>query len=187
MVELGIKVPGCKGTFTPIGNEVGCSPACRDKLERYNNQISAKKNFPKHREKINAREVAKYTRRRKALQHTCQGPLDPKTTGGPRCGEIVPYKKHSPMLYCSDRCEANFRNEVRRQWYQSNASSHNEVRRQNYQPRPAKKKTCEAPHPTIPGALCGKPFEVTGGHKGGGSRRFCSDDCNKRFRRSKGW
>ena len=31
MVELGIKVPGCKGKFTPRGNEVTCSTACTEK------------------------------------------------------------------------------------------------------------------------------------------------------------
>jgi hypothetical protein len=169
MVKLGIEVPGCKGKFKPRGNQVACSPGCIEALNRYHNKKSEKKNRPKHRPAINARERAKEEEKRKALQFTCQGPIDPKTTGGERCGKPVPYKKHSEMLYCSDRCFMNCRNEVKRQ-----------RRLEQPQPKKVKDKYCKAPHPTIPGKKCGKEFRVVG--KVSGLQKYCSPKCRRRAR-----
>jgi hypothetical protein len=165
MVELGIEVPGCKGKFRPRGNELACSPACRDKLDRYHNKVSEKKNRPKHRAATNARETGNYTEKRKALERPCQGPRYPKTVGGPRCGGKVPYKKHSKMLYCSDDCADNAQYEKLK------------AKRQQ-QPKIIKPRTCEAPHPTRPGELCGKEFR----RQGNSRQIYCSKKCRRRAR-----
>ena len=162
MVEMGIRIEGCLGEFTPRGNEVACSPACRDALERYNNKKSEKKNKHKHRARINAREREREAQKRgPLLGRPCQGPGCPKTY----------YSRKPNQAFCSKRCKMKHNNAVRKQ-------------RRQEQPQPKKVKYCEAPHPTIPGKLCGKKLLVG---KGNGRQVYCSLDCMKRARRAKGW
>jgi hypothetical protein len=170
MVELGIEVPGCKGKFKPRGNRVTCSSGCADALDRYHNKKSAKKNYPKHRDKILAAQRAQYVpaavAKGKPPARHCLGPADPKTTAGPRCGKEY-YSWQPAEKFCSDSCFYNHRNEVNRQ-------------RRQERPQPTKDKTCRAPHPTIPGKLCGKKFTAVGNNIG--RHVYCSDDCRHRVR-----
>jgi endogenous inhibitor of DNA gyrase (YacG/DUF329 family) len=159
MVELGIKVPGCKGTFTPKkGNQVTCSPACRDKLHSYHNVKSGKKNRPKNRATINARARARYARGKGTPPgRPCQGPLYPVTVDGPR--REKPYYSWKPeKKFCSKRCRMNHRNEVRRK------------------PRPTLQ--CQTCGKAIPKWRNGKVFRAT---------RFCSRKCSDKAKFGKYW
>jgi endogenous inhibitor of DNA gyrase (YacG/DUF329 family) len=96
MVDLGIKVEGCKDMFTPKGNEVTCSAACRDKLERYHNKKSEKKNRHKHRAARNAAE-----RKRRALK---KGKPPGRPCQVPGCQETY-YSWQPRKRFCSKRCK----------------------------------------------------------------------------------
>jgi predicted nucleic acid-binding Zn ribbon protein len=151
MVELGIKVPGCKGTFIPRGNEAACSPACRAKLHSY----SAKKNRPKHRAAINARDRANAARKR--------GPLLGRPCQGPDCLETY-YSWNAAQKFCSKRCHMNHENEVRKKRYHAAA-----LERATARPT----RQCQTCGKAIPKWRNGKVFKAT---------RFCSLKCSRKAR-----
>jgi DNA-directed RNA polymerase specialized sigma24 family protein len=124
MVELGIKVPGCKGTFVPRGSEVACSPACRDRLDRYHNAKSEKKNRPKHRAARNAGDRARYARRK--------GTPPGRPCQGPDCPEIY-YSWKPEKKFCSKRCKLNHENEVKRKRRRSRGIKEAPKRLSDYQ------------------------------------------------------
>jgi hypothetical protein len=118
MVELGIKVPGCKGTFKPTGRSrrITCSSECAAALHRYSSQKSAKKNKHKHRAAINARARANYALKKGTLQgRPCQGP---------DCSETY-YSWHPEKKFCSERCRMNHENAVIRKRRQQSKPARN--------------------------------------------------------------
>jgi hypothetical protein len=123
MVELGFKIKGCKGTFTPRGNEVTCSnKACNKKnrslLNLKSDRKRRKENPDEWRGRINAWARARRAAR-KAPGRPCQGPRNPNEVGGPRCAETyyswIPHHK-----YCTVRCRQNRALEILKERRRSN-------------------------------------------------------------------
>jgi hypothetical protein len=99
----------------------------------------------------------------------------------PLCGNKFvpkpPNAKTCPDPECRKQWELNWRREHYHKNSERIIAQQCAGKRRRHQPA---FKQCEAPHPTIPGALCGKEFEVK--TVGDGRRLTCSKDCSVRRR-----
>jgi hypothetical protein len=98
------------------------------------------------------------------------------------CGERFSPKGRSAAKTCgSPECKAEYERRYARDYYARNPdkiiAQTSASRRRRHKPV---FKQCKAPHPTIPGALCGKEFEVK--TVADGRRLTCSKECSARRR-----
>lgn len=100
----------------------------------------------------------------------------------PICGDPFTVTGRSTAKTCpSIDCKREYGRRYARGYYKDNSvkiiAQTSASRRRRYKPI---FKQCKAPHPTIPGTLCGKEFEVK--TTGAGRRLTCSPGCSRRRR-----
>jgi hypothetical protein len=98
------------------------------------------------------------------------------------CGKPFSVTGRSTAKTCPEpECKAEYERRYAREYYSRNPdkiiAQTSASRRRRHKPI---FKHCKAPHPTIPGALCGKEFEVKTTRDG--RRLTCSPDCSRRRR-----
>jgi hypothetical protein len=98
------------------------------------------------------------------------------------CGKPFSVTGRSTAKTCPEpECKAEYERRYARDYYRANTdriiADQTAARRRRHEPV---FKQCQAPHPTIPDALCGKEFEVK--TTADGRRLVCSRECGRRRR-----
>jgi hypothetical protein len=97
------------------------------------------------------------------------------------CGEKFTPRSANAKTCGAQKCLREYERRYAREYYSRNPdkiiAQTSASRRRRHKPI---FKHCKAPHPTIPGALCGKEFEVKTVRDG--RRLTCSPDCSRRRR-----